>query len=102
MRRVLEPAAPGRANAVLCSLIDGMSGPTTWARIWRGLTQERAVERTREQRLAILDAIAARRPEVARSWSLIHVAGVEEWLRRAPLTPHPARLRAGPVGRLSG
>ncbi|GAA1630592.1 FadR/GntR family transcriptional regulator [Catellatospora bangladeshensis] len=75
--------AAGTGNAVLCSLIDGMSGPTTRARIWRGLTQERAVERTREQHLAILDAIAARRPEVARSWSLIHVAGVEEWLRRA-------------------
>ncbi|WP_222105930.1 hypothetical protein [Catellatospora sichuanensis] len=39
--------------------------------------------RTREQHLAILDAITARRPEVAQSWALIHVAGVEEWLRRA-------------------
>lgn len=75
--------AAGTGNAVLCSVIDGMSGPTTRARFWRGLTQERAVERTREQHLAILDAIAARRPEVAQSWALIHVAGVEEWLRRA-------------------
>ncbi|MEU8079011.1 FadR/GntR family transcriptional regulator [Catellatospora citrea] len=75
--------AAGTGNAVLCSIIDGMSGPTTRARIWRGLTQDRAVERTREQHLAILDAITARRPEVAQSWALIHVAGVEEWLRRA-------------------
>lgn len=74
--------AAGTGNTVLCSLIDGMSGPTTRARIWRGLTQEGAVHRTREQHVAILDAIAARRPEVAYSWATVHVAGVEEWLRQ--------------------
>ena len=75
--------AAGTGNAVLCSLIDGISGPTTRARVWRGLTQEGAVDRTQEQHLAILDAIAARRPEVARSWATVHVAGVEDWLRQA-------------------
>lgn len=75
--------AAGSGNAVLCSLIDGLSGPTTRARIWRGLTQEGAAERTREQHQAIVDAISARRPDLARSWATIHVAGVEEWLRRA-------------------
>ncbi|MCZ9344281.1 GntR family transcriptional regulator, partial [Streptomyces sp. TRM76130] len=29
-------------NTVLCSLLDGLSGPTTRARVWRGLTQEDA------------------------------------------------------------
>jgi DNA-binding FadR family transcriptional regulator len=75
--------AAGTGNAVLCSLIDGISGPTTRARVWRGLTQEGAVDRTQEQHLAILEAIAARRPEVARSWATVHVAGVEDWLRQA-------------------
>ena len=75
--------AAGSGNTVLCSLIDGISGPTTRARIWRGLTQEGAVTRTQEQHLAILEAIAARRPEVAHSWATVHVAGVEEWLRQA-------------------
>ncbi|WP_433058854.1 FadR/GntR family transcriptional regulator [Dactylosporangium sp. CS-033363] len=75
--------AAGSGNAVLCSLIDGLSGPTTRARIWRGLTQEGAAARTREQHQAIVDAIAARQPELARSWATVHVAGVEEWLRRA-------------------
>ncbi|WP_433528174.1 FadR/GntR family transcriptional regulator [Micromonospora sp. CA-263727] len=69
-------------NNVLSSLLDSLSGPTTRARIWRGLTQEGAVDRTREQHAAILDAIAARQPELARSWATVHVAGVEEWLRR--------------------
>ena len=75
--------AAGTGNAVLCSLIDGISGPTTRARIWRGLTQEGAVARTQEQHQAIVDAIAARRPELAFSWATVHVVGVEEWLRRA-------------------
>src|SRR5438105_1838214 len=41
--------ALGSGNTVLCSLIESLSGPTTRARIWRGLTQEGAVARTREQ-----------------------------------------------------
>ena len=75
--------AVGSGNTVLASLIDSLSGPTTRARIWRGLTQEGAVARTRDQHTAICDAIASRQPEVARSWATIHVAGVEDWLRRA-------------------
>jgi DNA-binding FadR family transcriptional regulator len=75
--------AAGAGNGVLCSLIDGLSGPTTRARIWRGLTQEGAVAKTREQHGAILDAIVARQPELAHAWATVHVAGVEDWLRRA-------------------
>ncbi|MEU4410894.1 FadR/GntR family transcriptional regulator [Streptosporangium sp. NPDC023963] len=75
--------AAGSGNAVLCSLIESLSGPTTRARIWRGLTQENALEKTREQHTAICDAIAARQPEVARAWATVHIAGVEEWLRSA-------------------
>jgi DNA-binding FadR family transcriptional regulator len=75
--------AAGSGNNVLCSLIDSLSGPTTRARIWRGLTEEGAVAKTRDQHAAILEAIAARQPELARSWATVHVAGVEDWLRRA-------------------
>jgi len=75
--------AAGAGNALLCSLIDSLSGPTTRARIWRGLTQAGAVEKTREQHAAILEAIAGRQPELARSWATVHVAGVEDWLRVA-------------------
>ncbi|GLW06205.1 GntR family transcriptional regulator [Microtetraspora sp. NBRC 13810] len=75
--------ASGAGNTVLSSLIESLSGPTTRARIWRGLTQEGALEKTVEQHVAICDAIAARQPEVARAWATVHVAGVEDWLRRA-------------------
>jgi GntR family transcriptional repressor for pyruvate dehydrogenase complex len=74
--------AAGAGNPVLCSLVEGMSGPTTRARIWRGLTQEGAVARTVAQHQSIVDAIAARQPELARAWALVHVADVEDWLRR--------------------
>ncbi|MEV6816673.1 FadR/GntR family transcriptional regulator, partial [Micromonospora sp. NPDC051296] len=70
--------AAGSGNKVLCSLIDGLSGPTTRARVWRGLTQEGAVRRTREQHEAICEAIEARQPGVARAWATVHIAGVEQ------------------------
>ncbi|MEV7215574.1 FadR/GntR family transcriptional regulator [Kitasatospora cineracea] len=73
--------AAGSGNTVLASLLDGISAPTTRARIWRGLTEEGAVARTREQHRAIHQAIAQHRPDLARALSLVHVAGVEQWLR---------------------
>ncbi|MFE1590651.1 FadR/GntR family transcriptional regulator [Streptomyces sp. NPDC059402] len=73
--------ASGAGNPVLCSLIENISAPTMRARIWRGLTEEGAVERTRDQHRAICAAIADRNAELARSWMTVHVAGVEQWLR---------------------
>ncbi|MDF0373254.1 FadR family transcriptional regulator [Streptomyces sp. FT05W] len=68
-------------NSVLCSLLDGLSGPTTRARVWRGLTQEDAVGRTLREHRAILAAMRDRDAEAARSWATVHVASVEQWLR---------------------
>ncbi len=74
--------AVGSDNAVLASLVEGSSRPPMRARIRRGLTQEVPPARTREQHQAIVDAISTRQPDLARSWATVHVAGVEEWLRR--------------------
>ncbi|MEU3412152.1 MULTISPECIES: FadR/GntR family transcriptional regulator [unclassified Streptomyces] len=68
-------------NSVLCSLLDGLSGPTTRARIWRGLTQQDAVGRTLREHRAILGALRDRDAEAARSWATVHIASVEQWLR---------------------
>ncbi|MFJ2115647.1 MULTISPECIES: FadR/GntR family transcriptional regulator [unclassified Streptomyces] len=68
-------------NSVLCSLLDGLSGPTTRARVWRGLTQEDAVARTLHEHRAILSALRDRDAEAARSWATVHIASVEMWLR---------------------
>jgi GntR family transcriptional regulator, transcriptional repressor for pyruvate dehydrogenase complex len=52
--------------------------------VWRGLTQTGALARTLAEHRAILDALAAHEPEVARSWSTVHIAGVEQWLASVP------------------
>lgn len=71
----------GAGNSVLCSLLDGLSGPTTRARIWRGLTQEDAVAGTLREHRAILSALRDRDAEAAGSWATVHIASVEQWLR---------------------
>lgn len=71
----------GSGNPFLCTLLDSLSGRTQRARTWRGLAQSDALERTMSEHWAIQRAIAARDPEVARSWSTIHISGVEEFLR---------------------
>ncbi|AKZ54766.1 putative GntR-family transcriptional regulator [Streptomyces ambofaciens ATCC 23877] len=73
--------AGASGNSVLCSLLDGLSGPTTRARVWRGLTQEDAVGRTLHEHRAILAALRDRDAEAARSWATVHIASVEQWLR---------------------
>ncbi|MFF3342210.1 FadR/GntR family transcriptional regulator [Streptomyces flavidovirens] len=76
-RRIVQ----GSGNSVLCSLLDGLSGPTTRARVWRGLTQEDAVSRTLHEHRAILAALRDRDAEAAGSWATVHIASVEQWLR---------------------
>jgi DNA-binding FadR family transcriptional regulator len=74
--------AAGSGNPVLATLIESLSAPTLRARVWRGLTQDGATARTHEQHEAILLAIVNRQPEVAEAWAAVHIAGVEDWLRR--------------------
>ena len=73
--------ALGASNSVLASLVDSMSAPTTRARVWRGMTEPRALERTLAEHRAIYTAIIGRDADLARSWATIHIAGIESWLR---------------------
>jgi GntR family transcriptional repressor for pyruvate dehydrogenase complex len=50
------------------------------ARVWRGLTEPAAVERTLAEHAAILDALEAGDAEAARAWSTVHISNVERWL----------------------
>jgi DNA-binding FadR family transcriptional regulator len=77
-RRIAEAAG----NSVLYSLVDSLCGPTIRARVWRGLTQEGALKRTLDEHHAILDALASRQADVARALATVHIAGVEQWLRK--------------------
>ncbi|MEG8177748.1 FadR family transcriptional regulator [Nocardia terpenica] len=75
--------AAASGNKVLASLLDSLSMPTTRARLWRGVTEEGAFDRTIAEHRGICDALAARDPELAHARALAHVAGVMEWLARA-------------------
>jgi GntR family transcriptional repressor for pyruvate dehydrogenase complex len=75
--------AVGARNQVLASLVDTMSAPTTRARVWRGMTEPRALERTLAEHRAIYRAITSKDADLARSWATVHIAGIESWLRTA-------------------
>lgn len=77
-RRIADAAG----NPVLASLIESVGGRTQRARVWRGITQQDAFERTRREHRAIAEAIGDRQPSVAHACSVAHVAGIEGWLRR--------------------
>jgi GntR family transcriptional repressor for pyruvate dehydrogenase complex len=70
-------------NAYLSTLLESLSGHTLRARIWRGLTEENSVERTLAEHRAIVDAMSSRNADLVRSWTTVHISGVESWLRRA-------------------
>ena len=48
------------------------------------VNQPSALARTLAEHRAILDALAAHDPEVARSWATVHIADVEQWLASVP------------------
>lgn len=69
-------------NAYLRSLLESLGGSSARARIWRGLTDSSAIERTLAEHRAIIDALRTRRADLARTYAAAHVAGVESWLLR--------------------
>jgi GntR family transcriptional repressor for pyruvate dehydrogenase complex len=70
-------------NRYLAGLVDSLTSQTIRARIWRGLTEAGAVERTLSEHAAIVDAIAEHDVELATSLATTHIHGVEHWLRHA-------------------
>lgn len=70
-------------NSYLTSLLDALSGRTLRARVWRGLTQEGAVQRTLTEHRAIVDAVETGDPDLVRAQVTVHVSGVAQWLERA-------------------
>ncbi|WP_368497766.1 FadR/GntR family transcriptional regulator [Herbiconiux sp. A18JL235] len=69
-------------NGYLSTLLESLSGRTARARLWRGLTDENAVERTLREHAALVDAIEAGDAVLVEALAIAHIAGVETWLRR--------------------
>ncbi|MFB9316178.1 FadR/GntR family transcriptional regulator [Cryptosporangium minutisporangium] len=83
-------------NQSLTSVLDGLSGRTARARVWRGLLNADAAAQTLAEHQAIYDALAAGDPELARAAALLHVSSSARWLRHA-LAEGSAGSMVGPA-----
>ena len=70
-------------NEYLSRLVESMSSGTVRARIWRGITQQGATDRTIAEHRGILDALRRGDSRLAEALMLTHIAGIEDWLRDA-------------------
>lgn len=68
-------------NETLTSLLDGLSGRTVRARVWRGIVEGNATHITIDEHRAIYSALVARDPSLASAAALMHVNTSESWLR---------------------
>lgn len=68
-------------NETLTSLLDGLSGRTVRARIWRGLVLGNVAQNTIDEHEAIYLALKAGNQSLAQAAALIHVNTSESWLR---------------------
>jgi GntR family transcriptional repressor for pyruvate dehydrogenase complex len=69
-------------NETLLTLLEGISGRTLRARVWRGLVDDQASGRTLAEHEAIYDALRARDASLSQAAALLHVSNTELWLRR--------------------
>lgn len=81
-------------NPVLSALIESLAGRTVRARLWRGIHEEGALQRTHDEHEAILAAVVAGDPDRARLRMAVHLLGVEDFVNREHLL--------GPIGDLPG
>ncbi|MDQ0596474.1 GntR family transcriptional repressor for pyruvate dehydrogenase complex [Streptomyces canus] len=68
-------------NETLLTLLEGISGRTLRARIWRGLVDDKAAGRTLAEHEAIFHALSARDSALSQAAALLHVSNTEQWLR---------------------
>src|SRR5690348_15270089 len=68
-------------NRTLASPLEGISSRTVRGRVWRGMVDDAAADRTLAEHQAIYDALAAGDAVLAQAAALIHVNTTERWLR---------------------
>ncbi|MDT3400704.1 FCD domain-containing protein [Streptomyces sp. B1866] len=75
--------AQASGNSVLCALLEGLSGPATRTRAWRGLARPDRVGRVLGEHRQILGALRDRDAEAARACATAHLASAERRARAA-------------------
>jgi GntR family transcriptional repressor for pyruvate dehydrogenase complex len=73
--------AAATGNESLMSLLEGLSGRTMRARLWRAMTTDNVAGRTITEHESIYQALRARDQLLAHSTALVHVNTSEAWLR---------------------
>lgn len=68
-------------NATLTTLLEGISGRTVRARVWRGLVDDNAAGITLAEHEAIYHALVDRDAVLAQAAALMHITTTERWLR---------------------
>ncbi|MFE1117469.1 FadR/GntR family transcriptional regulator [Streptomyces rochei] len=68
-------------NDTLLTLLEAISGRTLRARIWRGLVDAQAADRTLAEHEAIYKALSVRDPSLSQAAALLHVSSTEQGLR---------------------
>ncbi|MGV4983685.1 FadR/GntR family transcriptional regulator [Streptomyces sp. NRAIS3] len=90
-------------NDSLLTLLEGISGRTLRARIWRGLVDDQAAGRTLAEHESIFTALSARDAFLGQAAALLHVNNTEQWLREhlhsseSPVTGSAGRRRGAPA-----
>jgi GntR family transcriptional repressor for pyruvate dehydrogenase complex len=73
--------ARASGNGTLSTVLIGISSVTVRARVWRGVLDRKAQDRTIAEHQHILNALEAGDPSLAEATALLHVASIESWLR---------------------
>ncbi|NEE06692.1 FadR family transcriptional regulator [Streptomyces sp. SID7499] len=68
-------------NESLLTLLEGISGRTLRARIWRGLVDDNAAGRTLAEHEAIFKALSTHDAPLSQAAALLHVSNTEQWLK---------------------
>ena len=74
-------------NETLTSLLDGLSGRTVRARVWRGRVDAAAAHLTVEEHAGIYRALRSHDQPLAYASALVHVNTSESWLRTVLAAP---------------
>ena len=86
-------------NETLTSLLDGLSGRTARARVWRGVVEGNVSQATIDEHRAILSAMRAGDQQLAHAAALMHVNTSESWLRA--MLAQPASTTRQPDARVT-
>jgi GntR family transcriptional repressor for pyruvate dehydrogenase complex len=93
--------AGASGNATLASMLNGVSGQTMRARVWRGNLDASVVTRTLGQHEDILAALMSGDESLAEATAVTHVATTETWIREILSRKEAPRLARTALDRAS-